>query len=300
MTVSDPKPVGGLPYALGAYVIWGVLPLYIVLLNTVDPFHLVAWRVLWTVPICLVALAISGNLGKLTAAFADRRVLALLLLSSALISVNWVTYVAAVQAGHFYAASLGYYINPLVNVLLGTVLLRERLSRLQWLAVAIAACGIAVLAFEARDTLLISLMLAFSFGFYGLVRKRVKVDALPGLSVEVLVLTLPAIAALLIVPAGQEDFGDGWRISLLLVAAGPITGLPLMLFAEAARRMTYSALGFVQFLTPTVVFIQALVLFGEPLKPAQGLCFVLIWIAIAVFCADIVVRGRRAATTAPA
>ncbi len=300
MTVRDDKPAGGLPYALGAYAIWGVLPLYIVLLNTVDPFHLVGWRVLWSIPICLIALALTGTLGKLRQALADRGALRWLLLSSVLISVNWVTYVVAVQAGHFYAASLGYYINPLVNVLLGTVLLKERLTRLQWLAVGIAAAGIAVLAVEAHETLVISLVLAFSFSFYGLVRKRVQVDALPGLSVEVLMLTLPAIAALLLLPAGQEDFGDNWTISLLLIGAGPLTGVPLILFAAAARRMSYSALGFVQFLTPTVVFVQGLLLFDEPLKPAQGICFVLIWIAIAVFCTDILIRSRRSAEAAPA
>ncbi|HEX2794506.1 MAG TPA: EamA family transporter RarD [Croceicoccus sp.] len=294
------KSSGGLPYALGAYAIWGVMPLYIVLLNTVDPFHLVGWRVLWSIPICLIALALTGTMGKLKQALADRGALRWLLLSSILISVNWLTYVAAVQTGHFYAASLGYYINPLVNVILGTVLLHERLSRLQWLAVGIAAAGIAVLAFEARDTLVISLVLAFSFSFYGFVRKRVKVDALPGLSVEVFMLTLPAIAALLLLPAGEKDFGDGWTISLLLMGAGLMTGVPLTLFAEAARRMTYSALGFVQFLTPTVVFVQGLVMFGEPLKPAQGVCFLLIWVAIAVFCADIIVRSRRGGAVAPA
>ncbi|RVQ69551.1 EamA family transporter RarD [Croceicoccus ponticola] len=293
MTSVAEKKSHGLPYALGAYALWGTMPLYLVMLNGVDPFRLVAWRIVWTIPVCLMALAAIGGFAKLHAAFANRRALALLLLSSLLITLNWIVYVVAVQAGHFYAASLGYYINPLVNVLLGTIFLRERLSRLQWLAVAIAASGIAVLAIEAREMLVISLTLALSFGFYGLLRKRVAVDALPGLTVEVLLLTIPAIVALMFVPQGVRDFGDGWSLSFLLVGAGLMTGVPLLLFAVAARRMTYSALGFVQFLAPTMVFLQGLFLFGENLKPVQAICFVLIWTAIAIFCADMLMRMRR-------
>lgn len=283
----------GLPYALGAYFLWGVMPLFIALLNAVDPFRLVAWRALWTVPLCLAALIALGDLGKLRAALADRRAMSLLLLSALLVSFNWVVYVIAVQQGHIYAASLGYYINPLVNVLLGTVFLRERLTALQWLAVGIAAIAIAILAFNAAQTLLISLALAISFGFYGLVRKTISVDSLPGLTIEVAWLAIPAIGILAVVPAGTLDFGDGWRISLLLAASGAMTAVPLWLFAAAARRMTYSALGFVQFLAPTMVFFSGLLIFEEDLRAAQASAFVLIWTAIALFCADILRRGRR-------
>lgn len=288
---------GGLPYALGAYTLWGLMPLLITLLNAVDPFRLVAWRILWTIPVCLAGLFILRRFTNLRAAFADKSALMLLLISALLISLNWIVYVVAIQAGYFYAASLGYYINPLVSVLIGTVFLHERLSKLQWIAVAMAALGIAVLAFEARATLLISLALAFSFGFYGLARKRVSVDSLPGLTIEVLWLIVPAIAILLIAPEGGKDFGDGWRISLLLIGSGVMTGIPLLLFAAAARRMTYSALGFVQFLAPTMVFLFGLFVFHEELKIAQMICFSLIWAAIALFCADILRRSRK--RTAP-
>jgi len=290
---SVSKPGHGLPFAVGAYVLWGMMPAFITLLNGVDPYRLVAWRVLWTIPVCLVFLLIWGGFRRVRTAFSDRRALALLLLASLLISVNWIVYVVAVQAGYFYAASLGYYINPLINVLLGTIFLKERLSRLQWLAVAVAAVGIAILALEARATLYVSIALALSFGFYGLIRKQVSVEAVPGLTVEVLLLTLPAIAALFVLPEGARAFGDDWNVSLLLMAAGLMTGAPLVLFATAARRMTYSALGFVQFLAPTMVFLQGLLVFGEELKTAQGICFALIWTAIALFCGDIAMKSRR-------
>lgn len=289
---SDP-PRGGLPSALAAYFIWGLLPLYLVLLNHLGPARIVAWRIVMSLPICLVLGVMMGSLGDLRRAMADRRSLALLVLSSLLIAGNWVVYVIAVQAGQFYAASLGYYINPLINVLIGTAFLGERLSRLQWAAVALAAVGIAILAAEAVATLAISLALALSFGFYGLVRKKVAVDALPGLTVEVMLATPFAILTLFIVPAGVRDFGNDAETSLLLFGAGVVTAVPLLLFATAARRMTYSALGFVQFLAPTLVFLCGLFVFHQPLVTAQLVCFVLIWSAVALFCADMLLRGRK-------
>ncbi|AKM10538.1 EamA family transporter RarD [Croceicoccus naphthovorans] len=291
-TASAPHR-GGLPFALGAYFLWGVLPLYLVLLNAVNPYRLVAWRVLWTVPICFVVLVAMRKLGSVTTALRDRRAVFMLLVSAVLISINWVVYIVAVQAGHFYAASLGYYINPLVNVLLGTVFLKERLSRLQWIAVAVAAAGIAVLVVEATASLAISLTLPLSFALYGLVRKKVAVDSLPGLTVEALLLAIPAALLLLIVPEGPADFGYSLNVSLLLIGAGGMTAVPLLLFAVAARRMTYSALGFVQFLAPSMVFLLGLFWFGEELKAAQLFCFVLIWTAVVLFCVDIVARGRK-------
>lgn len=286
---------GGLPYALGAYFIWGLMPLYIVLLQAVDPFRLVAWRILWTIPICAVALVAMRGFGKVRRALADKRTMLFLSVSSLLISANWVVYVLAVQAGQFYAASLGYYINPLMNILLGTAFLHERLSRLQWLAVAVAAVGIGILAFEAAATLFISVAIGSTFAVYGLVRKLVSVESLPGLTVEVLLLTLPSTAALALLPPGTKDFGDGWTTSLILAGAGVMTGVPLLLFAAAARRMTYSALGFVQFLAPTMVFIFGLLVFGEELVTTQAICFALIWTAVALFCWDILSRRPRRA-----
>lgn len=288
---TNPSP-SGLPYALGAYTLWGFLPLYLVLLNAIDPFAVVGWRTLWTIPVCLIALSLAGRMGELKTALANRRVMLTLVVSSVFISVNWVVYIVAVQRGAFFAASLGYYINPLVNVLLGTIFLKEKLSRLQWLAVAVAAIGVAILAAKAVDTLYISLTLALSFASYGLLRKRVAVGSLPGLTVEVLILAVPAISAIALAPEVRNGVSEEIGTNALLFGAGLWTAIPLLLFATAARRMPYSTLGFVQFLAPTLVFILGLTVLKEPLDPVKLICFLIIWTAIAIFCLDLLLRTR--------
>jgi chloramphenicol-sensitive protein RarD len=198
--------------------------------------------------------------------------------------------------GHVLAASLGYYINPLVNVLAATVFLHEKLTRRQWIAVALAAIGVALLAQGALDTLWISLLMAFSFAGYGLVRKLVPVDALPGLTVETIVLLVPGLGLLAWQAATPQGLmmGSSLRLDLLLACAGPLTAIPLMLFASAARRLDFSVLGFIQFVTPTGLFVLSVFVFGEPLRPVQMVCFLFIWTAIAVFCWDILSRRRQA------
>ncbi|ARU16298.1 EamA family transporter RarD [Croceicoccus marinus] len=296
---SSPAPKSGLPFALGAYSLWGVLPLYLVLLNAVNPFALVGWRTLWTIPVCAIAVAARGQIAEVKAALSNPRVFGVLVISSALISINWVVYIVAVQRGAFYAASLGYYINPLVNVLLGTIFLKERLSRLQWIAVGVAAIGVAILAFEAVDTLYISLTLALSFAAYGLLRKRVPVGSLPGLSIEVLVLAIPAVIAIALAPQASSGLNADFGLNALLFGAGLWTAIPLLLFATAARRMEYSTLGFVQFMAPTIVFILGLTVLGEPLDPVRLVCFLFIWAAIAIFCVDLLMRARARRRPAP-
>lgn len=291
-----PAP-SGLPAAVAAYLIWGFLPLYLILVATVPPTEFVAWRVLWTLPLCLVIAAGRRQLGEIAGALRNPRVLLYLSGSAALIGGNWLVYVWAIQSGEVYAASLGYYINPLINVLLGTVVLGERLTVRQWVAVGIAAAGIAVLAGGALTTLWISLALALSFSAYGLVRKRVPVGALPGLTIESALLVAPALAAVAwyaASPAGSA-FGRDPELSLAIVLGGAVTAIPLWLFAVAARRMDYSTLGFVQFLAPTIVFILGLTVFGRPLLPLQLASFVLIWIAVGVFVWDL--WSRRPASS---
>lgn len=282
----------GLLEALGAYLIWGFLPLYLILVHTVPPFEFVAWRIVWTLPLCLLIVAVRRQGPQLRAALADPRALATLTCSALLIGANWLIYIWAIQNGHVYASSLGYYINPLLNVLLGTWLLGERLTRLQWAAVAIAAAGVALLLAGALTTLWVSLSLAVSFGTYGLLRKRVAVGSLPGLTIESAILLLPALAATwwyAQLPAGSS-FGHDVRLSLLLVLGGVLTATPLLLFALAARKMDLSTIGFIQFLSPTIVFVLGLTVFGEELKPVQLGSFVLIWIAIALFVRDLFAR----------
>lgn len=278
----------GLPYALGAYAIWGFVPLFFKLLETVPPVEVLAQRILWSLPLCFVIMAFRRQIGEYLSALKDWRVLRLLLVSSLLIALNWLVYIHAVFTDHVLAASLGYYLNPLVNVLLGMIFLGERLSRLQGAAVVIAATGVTILLAGALDTLWISLTLALSFSAYGLIRKVVAVGSLPGLAIETtLLLPLSAAAAGYYLWIGDgRGFGADGETSWLLAAAGVVTAVPLLLFATAARRMSYAALGFVQYLAPSIVFLLGLFVFGEPLKPAQLFCFLLIWISIAVFSFD--------------
>lgn len=279
----------GLPAALSAYLIWGFLPLYLILVSTVPPVEFVAWRIVWTLPLCLVIAGLRHQLPEIAAALRNPRILATLAATAALIGINWLVYIWAIQTGEVYAASLGYYINPLINVLLGTLLLGERLSARGWTAVAVAAAGIALLLGGAITTLWISLTLALSFGAYGLLRKRVPVGALPGLTIESLLLLAPAlgVAGWYAAGPGGSSFGHSLPLSLLIVLGGALTAIPLWLFAVAARRMAYSTLGFVQFLSPTIVFVLGLTVFGKPLLPAQLAAFVAIWIAIAIFVWDL-------------
>ncbi|MFM5953790.1 MAG: EamA family transporter RarD [Novosphingobium sp.] len=283
----------GLALAFCTYLICGLMPLYLRLVHQVPPFEFVGWRIIFTLPLCLVLVLVLRQGAALRAALAWP-VLRLLLLSSVLIGINWLVYIAAVQSGHVLATSIGYYINPLANVLAGTLLLGERLSQRQWLAVGLAATGVSLLAWDARDTLWISLTLAASFCAYGVVRKLAPVESLAGLTVETMALLLPALAIVgwYAQGPGGSALGVDLSSSLLIAASGLITAVPLLMFAMAARRMDYSALGMVQFFSPTIVFFLGLFVFHEPLNPGQLACFVLIWAAIAVFMWDLWVQRR--------
>lgn len=285
---------GGLPYALAAYGIWGFVPLFFKLVVSVPPVEVLAQRIIWSLPLCFLIMVFRRQVGEYLAVLKDWRTLRLLIASALLIAVNWLVYIYAIFTDHVLAASLGYYLNPLVNVMLGMIFLGERLSRLQLVAVVIAGIGVAILLAGALDTLWISLTLAFSFGIYGLIRKVVPVGSLPGLSVETTVLLLPSlgVAGWYLWAGDGRGFASGTSISLLLMAGGVVTAVPLLLFATAARRMSYAALGFVQYLAPTLQFLLSLFVFGEPLKPAQLACFVLIWISIAVFSFDMLRKMR--------
>jgi chloramphenicol-sensitive protein RarD len=245
----------------------------------------------------MVIVLFRKQLPDLKAALANRRALLVLTASAALIAVNWFVYVWAIQTGEVYAASLGYYINPLVNVLLGTLLLGERLSRRQWVAVGLAGIGVAVLIAGALTTLWISLTLALSFGTYGLLRKQVAVGSLPGLTIESAIL-LPLSAGIAwwyaMTPAGSS-FGQDSFLSFAIILGGVLTAVPLLMFAVAARRMDYSTLGFTQFLAPSIVFILGLTVFERPLLPAQLASFAFIWTAIGIFVWDLLSKRRKPA-----
>ncbi|MXP45471.1 EamA family transporter RarD [Allopontixanthobacter sediminis] len=293
---QNDAPPSGLPAALAAYVIWGFLPLYLILVKTVPALEFVGWRIIWTVPICLVIVALRRQGADLRKALGDRRVMLTLTGSAVLIGGNWLVYVWAVKSGHVLAASMGYFINPLVNVLLGTLLLKEKLTRRQWTAVAIAAAGVLLLLGGAYSTLWISLSLALSFGTYGLLRKQVAVGSLPGLTIESAILLVPAlgVAYYYSTTSAGSAFGQDATLSLIIMLGGVLTAIPLLLFAIAARRMDYSVLGFIQFIAPTIVFFLGLFVFGEDLRLIQLASFLLIWTALAIFVWDLIARRNRA------
>jgi chloramphenicol-sensitive protein RarD len=290
----------GLLLALGAHVFWGSMPLYLLLIGDAPALEFVAWRILFTVPLCALLVVVMRRGGELRAVIANRRALLLLLASSALIGVNWFLYVWAIVNGHVYAASLGYYILPLVMMLLGLLTLGERMNRRQWLAAGLAGTGVAVLAAGALTTMWLSLAMAITFGLYGLVRKMVSAGLLAGLTVEVLLLAPPS-AALLWWLGTQEaglHFGDAWGTSLAIAMSAPMPGIALLLFAAAARLLPYTLVGFVQFSSPTLVFLTGLFVFGERLNPAQLACYVLIWLAVAIFVWDLFASRRKARAAA--
>ena len=293
---AAPVSASGLLPALGAYVIWGFLPLYLLLVRSVPAIEFVGWRIIWTLPLCLLIVAYRRQFPDLIAALKSPRSLLALAASAVLIAVNWFVYIWAIMEGEVYATSIGYYLNPLINVLLGTLFLGERLSRRQWLAVAIALVAVVLLAAGALTSLWISLTLGFSFGLYGLVRKQVAVGSLPGLTIESAILLAPAagIAAWYAASPQGSSFGhDAWT-SGLIIFSGVVTAVPLLLFAIAARRMDYSTLGFIQYLAPTIVFFLGLFVFEQPLAPVKLVSFVLIWIAVAIFASDLWARKRAA------
>jgi len=292
--MTNPNRRLGLACAVAAYTLWGLLPLYLQVVKPVPPIELLAWRVIFTVPICVAIVAWRGQSAEVRHAFATPSLLRPLLLSSALIAGNWLIFLIAVAQDHVLATSLGYYINPLVNVLLGTVFLGERLGRLQWVAVGVATAGVLLLLGGAVGTLGISLSLALSFAFYGFVRKRTAIGSVPGLTVESLVMLPLAIGTVIWFAHGpaQSSFGHDWGLSVGLIGAGIATAIPLLLFAVAARNLDLSTLGFVQFLAPTISFVSSVTLLGESLDSLRLACFVLIWLAIGLFSADMLRRRQ--------
>ncbi len=281
----------GLAFGVGAYALWGLLPLYFRLLGPIDAGEIVAQRVLWSALLVAILVVAVGRGRQLRAAFADRRALANLVASAGFIAINWLVYVWAVLHGEVLAASLAYFLNPLLNVLLGVVLLGERMNRTQGAAVALAGAGVALFAFGSSWIALgISLSLAISFALYGLIRKTVSVGALEGLMVETTLLAPVALGYLLFLSTKQPlAFDQGAGMAGLLVLAGAVTTAPLLLFSAAARRLRLATMGMLQFLAPSIQFLLAIAVFGETLTPVRLGCFVLIWAGLAVY----VIGGRK-------
>ncbi|MGC9162350.1 MAG: EamA family transporter RarD [Thiomonas sp.] len=278
----------GVVYALGAYVIWGLFPLYFKALEQVPPLQILAHRMVWSLLVVVLLLAVLRRWSWLRILRAQPAVLARFALSALLLSSNWGIYIWAVNSNHVVDASLGYYINPLVNVALGALLLHERLRSLQWVALGIAAAGVSVMALEVGHVPWISLSLAVTFGSYGLLRKTAPLGALEGLAVETAVLFPLALLYLYwLGTQGQNAFvtadaSTRW----LLAAAGPVTTVPLLLFAAGARRMSMTLLGVLQYVTPSLQLALGVWLYHEPFATAKLIGFALVWLGIAVFLFD--------------
>ena len=280
----------GLLFGVGAYAIWGLFPLYWKLLESQQADEILAHRIVWSLVFCLAVLAVGGRLRGLLRL--PRRDLGLLVVAALLISVNWYVFIWATTHGQVVEASLGYFVNPLVSVVLGVVVKRERLRRAQWLAVAIAAVGVAVLTVHVGRLPWVSLVLAGSFGLYGLAKSSVRTAALEGLTVETAVVALPAAAWLVHVGADNALASGELGLAALAVGAGPTTAIPLLLFAGAARRLPLATIGLLQYITPTAQFLLGVFAFHEPFDSGRLLGFVVIWLALVVFTVDRVHRLR--------
>lgn len=283
---SRPQPVSkGLVSAAAAFAVWGLFPLYFYPLRQVPAVQIIANRLLWSCLFVLIWMALRGELLTLRATLANRSIVWRLALSATLISVNWLVYVWGVVHGHVVETSLGYFIGPLVNVLLGVVFLSERLTPVQWTAVSLAAAGVAYLTITAGRLPWIALTLAFSFATYGLIRKVVKVESLPGLATETLILGPMAALYLL----GCESHGSGAlghsgpAIDALLLGTGPITAVTLFLYAFGTRLLPYSTVGLLQFIAPTLQFACGVFLLHEPFSSTRALGFAVIWTALLIY-----------------
>jgi chloramphenicol-sensitive protein RarD len=282
------KTSKGFITAAAAFAMWGVFPLYFYPLREISPLQIIANRIVWSCMFVLVWMAIRGELSSLRATLANRSVVWRLALTAILITVNWTVYVWAVIHGHVVESSLGYFINPLVNVLLGVALLSERLTRAQWIAVALAASGVAYLTIVAGRPPWIALALALSFGTYGLIRKVVKVESLPGLATETLLLLPFAVGYLFwCESAGIGALGHaGPAIHALLIGSGPLTAIALFLFAYGARLIPYSTVGVLQYIAPTLQFACGVFAFHEHFDRTRAIGFAFIWAALLIYAVE--------------
>ncbi|MFE4196593.1 EamA family transporter RarD [Paenarthrobacter sp. NPDC056912] len=296
------KPVrsestAGILFGIGAYGLWGLLPLYFFVLQPAGAIEIVANRIVWSLIFCALLITITRAWKVFGAALKDRSVFGPLALAAGLIAINWLTYTFGVTTGHAVETSLGYFINPLVSVLLGVFVLKEKLRPLQWAAVGIGFVAVGVLTFSYGQLPWIALILAFSFGLYGFVKKRVgpKVDALTSLSVETVVLTpFAAITMVVLGTSGVATLtalgpGHFW----LLVASGVITAVPLLFFGASARRLPMTTIGLLQYFAPILQFVVALTVFNETMTTARWIGFCVVWLALVLLTIDMLRTARK-------
>lgn len=284
----------GIIYALSAYILWGFAPLYFKLLGEIPAPEILVHRVIWSCLLVWLMIISCGEFAKVRQVFKQPKQIKMLLLSSTLIAGNWLLFIWAINHELMLEASLGYFINPLVNILLGLLFLGERLRKLQWVAVSLASIGVLVQLISFGSIPLVSLGLAFSFGLYGLLRKKVNLDAKTGLFIETMILLPVALFYLLtnIDNSLQNLFNYSLSLNLLLTAAGVVTTIPLLCFAAAAVRVPLSILGFFQYIGPSIIFVLAITLYKEPFDMEKGLTFGFIWAALLFFIVDMLYKRK--------
>lgn len=284
----------GLLFGFTSYILWGLFPLYWPLLEPASPLEIVSHRAVWTLVFCLIVLALSKQIHSTFAVMKNPRAMAALLLSTILVSINWVTYIWATNNGHIVEAALGYYINPLIIIAFGVLLLREKMRPLQWLAVAIAAVGVLVLTIDYGRLPWIAISLALSWGSYGLVKKKLNMGALDGLAIETLISLIPYAGYLIYLGnQGTGQFGHSTGLTLLLISAGAVTAIPLLLFNGSTTRLPYSTIGLLQYITPTLQFSIGVWIRHEDMPAARWIGFLIIWLALIALGIDLV-RSSRA------
>jgi chloramphenicol-sensitive protein RarD len=286
----------GLLFALGAYLTWGLFPIYWKLLQNVPALQLLGHRIVWSFALLLIILSVSGGIKDLRQKLFDLKTLRIYAIAAVLIGINWLTYVWAVNAGFIVETSLGYFINPLISVVLGMIFFKERLRPLQWIPVVLAASGVAYLTLSYGRLPWIALTLAFSFGFYGLVKKLAPLSSIYGLTFETGILFLPAVIYLFVSEiSGAGAFAHtGISSTLLMVGAGLVTTIPLLMFAGAARRIPLTMIGLMQYFAPTIQFLIGIFIYREPFSFQQLSGFGLVWAGLIVFAAESLYHNHQA------
>lgn len=275
----------GVFYALGAYLMWGFAPIYFKYLHAIPVYEILAHRVIWSLAVTAILISYMHAWRDVVNLFKYPKKIALLVLTSLLISGNWMIFIWAINNEHMLDASLGYFINPIMNVLLGLLFLRESLSRIKWLAVALACVGVSIQLIQLGELPWIALVLGGSFSLYGLLRKKVKIQAFTGLFAETLLVAPIAIYYLICIAnsASSDMFVNSWSLNVWLISAGIVTATPLLFFGQAALRLQLSTLGFFQYLAPSIVFLFAVFVYGEDLNLAKMITFIFIWLGVCIF-----------------
>ena len=292
---SQQESLSGVAYASGAFLIWGLSPIYWKVLQSIPALETIMHRALWSFFFLLIILIFQGHFNEFMVAVKNRRTLMILFPTTMLLGFNWFIYIWAVNNDHILQASLGYFINPLVNVLLGIIFLRERLRPLQTASLGLAVVGVVYLTFHYGEFPWIALSLAFAFGFYGLIRKVAPVSSLVGLSVEMLLFSVPALAYIVFLDSKGTGalFHMSTKIDIFLIGTAFMTAFPLLIFTLGTRRLNLSTVGFLQYIAPSCMFLLGVFLYNEPLSSAHMLTFVLIWTALGLYSVDTAMHYRQ-------